>query len=232
VDAGNTMGPISPELALVDPELARRARALLPPAGTLEPVLADVGVAPPTPARPPRFRRETFVRAAAWLAVPSIALNIALLRTDSAAEPPSAATSALQPTTPTQSSSVETVRPVRQPRVSPKHSGVESARHARGLPPRVARRVLRWSATAHTAAYDVIVWRDHRRIADMWTTKPKVSVAAVACHGTTPLAAGKYLWFVYPLVHASPRRYGPLVKWGTLVVPTQPRCARRAGPAP
>jgi hypothetical protein len=227
VDAGDLTEPISPELALVDPELARRARALLPHPAWVEPVAP----ARSSRARLPRVRRETFVRVAAWLAVPSIALNVAFLRTDSAARPspvsapPRVVTVSIAPLAP------QTDARVRRRTVRPSQSGVASARHVeRHL--RVARKVLRWRATARAAAYDVILWRDHRRVADVWTTKPRVTVAAVACRGTTPLAAGRYLWFVYPLVHARPRRYGRLVKWGTLEVPARPRCARRARSAP
>ena len=228
------MEPISPELALVDPELARRARALLPVPATFDVPREDVVAAPqPRPSRL-RIRRDLLTRTAAWLAVPSIALNIAYLRTDSAAQPspvsapPRVVTVSIAPRAPHRAPRPET----RVRRGRPTHSGVASARHVKQPDLRVAQKVLRWRGAARATAYDVVLWRDHDRVADVWTTKPRVTVAAVACNGKTPLAAGRYLWFVYPLVHARPWRYGRLVKWGTLQVPAKLRCARRAVSAP
>jgi len=88
--------------------------------------------------------------------------------------------------------------------------------------------VLRWPATPRVVTYDVVVWLGHRRVADVWTSKPRVAVADLACHGSRPLASGRYLWFVYPLVDARLRRYGPLAKWGTFVVGARIRCLKEA----
>ena len=215
------MEPISPELALVDPEFAARARALLPePAAPV----VDVAPSPPPAGRGPRFHRA-FLRASAWLVIPSVALNIALLRTDGAAEPGPTLAATPRPTT-----AVTIALRALQPPSSkpPKLAGVESARHIRIAPPRVATRVLRWPASARSKAYDVVVWRGHRRVADVWTSKPKVTIAALACRGSRPLRAGRYLWFVYPLVDAHPRRYGHLAKWGRFAVAAGTRCRPRA----
>jgi hypothetical protein len=212
------MEPISPELALVDPELAARARALLPPVGL------DLAPAPAAPAPPPAPRhrswRDRLVRTAAWLAVPSIALNVALIRTDGTGGPTFAATPG-----PTMAVTIP-LRALQPPPSSkpPKLAGVESAQHIRIAPPRVATRVLRWPASARSKAYDVVVWRGRRRIADVWTSTPKVTIAALACRGSRPLEAGRYLWFVYPLVAANPRRYGPLAKWGRFAVASGTHC--------
>jgi hypothetical protein len=231
VDAAGLTEPISPELALVDPELARRARALLPQLSPVEPVAAPE----PLPrARRLGIRRDLLTRTAAWLAVPSIALNIAYIRTDSAtqpatvsAPPPRVVTVTIAPRAP---AAPRTATPRR---VRPSRSGVASARHAERQPHlRTASKVLRWPGAARATAYDVVLWRDHERVADVWTTKPRVTVAAVACNGKTPLAAGKYLWFVYPLVHARPRRYGRLAKWGTLRISAKLRCPHRGNTVP
>jgi hypothetical protein len=225
------MEPISPELALVDPELARRARALLPvPAAYGVPREDVVAASPPRPSRL-RIRRDLLTRTAAWLAVPSIALNIAYLRTDSAAQPapvsapPRVVTVSVAPRAP-KSAPPKTETRARQ-RARPSRSGVASARHVKRARVHVSTTVLRWPHAARATAYDVILWRDHDRVADVWTTRPRVTVTALACNGKTPLAGGKYLWFVYPLVHARPWRYGRLVKWGTLQVPAKLRCPRR-----
>jgi hypothetical protein len=234
------MEPISPELALVDPELARRARALLSVPAVLDAPREDVvAAAAPRPSRL-RIRRDLLTRTAAWLAVPSIALNIAYIRTDSAAQPaPVAAPSrvvtvTIAPRAP-KGAPPKTETRVRKPkptRTRPSRSGVASARHVKRASAHVAKTELRWPHTARATAYDVILWRDHDRVADVWTTKPRVTVTELACKGKTPLAAGKYLWFVYPLVHARPWRYGRLAKWGTVQVPAKLRCPRRAGSTP
>src|SRR5205823_5361875 len=89
-------------------------------------------------------------------------------------------------------------------------------------------RVLRWPASAKARRYDVVVWLGHRRIADVWSEKPEVTVAQLACQGSRPLASGRYLWFVYPLVDVQRRRYGDLAKWGTFVVDGKLRCPKEA----
>ena len=109
---------------------------------------------------------------------------------------------------------------------------VAPARKTPAAHPRVASATLRWHRVAKAAAYDVILWRGHRRVADLWTTKPELAVAAIACRATKPLAAGRYLWFVYPLVDASSRRYGRLAKWGEVEIPAHARCGPPATRAP
>jgi hypothetical protein len=219
--------PISPELVLVDPDLARRARALLPDLSSVElsPEPAAAAVAPAPRTTWLRARRDGLVRVAAWAAVPSIALNVALLRTDSAAEPVPAAVPSRVVTV--------TVAPM-APRTGPRH-GVAAARHESALPsrPKVAgpHGVLRWPERTSAVAYDVVVWRAHRRVADVWTSKPKIAVERLACGGARALASGRYLWFVYPLVEAKPQRYGPLAKWGTFAVGGHTRCPKHAKPA-
>jgi hypothetical protein len=226
--------PISPELVLVDPELAWRARALLP-----DPVRVDLAPAPAAPLPPPagrRPRRDRLIRAAAWLAVPSIALNVAVLRTDSVADPvpvsgppPRVVTVTVAPIAPGSQRQTETALP---------REGVASARHSRVLPARPTvtgpRGVIRWPARRSAVKYDVVVWRSHRRIADVWTAKPRIAVASLACRrsGKHALATGRYLWFVYPLVKSKPRRYGRLAKWGTFAVGARARCPQAAKTGP
>ena len=220
------MEPISPELVLVDPELAARARAVLPEPAAL---VGDVDPSPPPAGRAQRLERA-FLRVAAWLVIPSLALNVALLRADAVAESVPAPTSSVSSVAPTtiafpfpRLSHVPTHVP------KPKRAGVKSARHVRTVRPRAEKRVLRWRAHAKSKAYDVVVWRDHRRVADVWTTKPKIAIAALACRGSRPLAAGRYLWFVYPLVDSHPRRYGRLAKWGEFELSSRTRCRPLSG---
>jgi hypothetical protein len=223
------MEPISPELALVDPELARRARALLPVPAGFEVLRESVAAAPSPPPRRLRARRDVLTRVAAWLALPSIALNIAFLRTDSAAQPspvsaaPRVVTVTVAPVAPKSEARV-------RKRTRPRQSAVAAARHERRVRPGRAvarpRRVLRWPASRRAVTYDVVVWRGHRRIADVWTSKPNVTVDEVACRGPRKLRSGRYLWFVYPLVDRHPPRYGKLAKWGRFVVGARTRCPK------
>jgi hypothetical protein len=224
------MEPISPELALVDPDLARRARALLPVPVEPGPVVVERPQAPRRSA--PRLPRGLLVRGAAALALPSLILNVALLR-DRAA-PRSPAISAARPTvTPAPPPKrVRKASPTRERSSRP--AGVAAARHvkkARKAPsrPRATRRTLRWPAVPTTSSYDVIIWRNHTRVADIWTTKPALEVDTLACG--QGLAPGRYLWFVYPaLSRRGGARYGPLVKWGRVdVVKSRCRSEERKG---
>jgi hypothetical protein len=84
---------------------------------------------------------------------------------------------------------------------------------------------LSWRATARAGLYDLVLWRGHRRVADLWPTKSKVSVATVACGAGKRLAKGRYLWFVYPVVDRASRRYGALAGWGAVEIdPKAERC--------
>jgi len=200
-EAPPLMEPISPELCLVDPVLARRARELLPP--------LDDGLPPPSPAPAPAARHRRLSRVGGWVLAASLLLNVALLWPKSTAETP-----VLSPDpTPAPAPAPKAARsPAKRP--SPKRTGgvlaakAEARRTARPARPRVARgrRVLSWRATPRADLYDLVLWRRHRRVADLWPTKSKVSVATVACGAGKRLAKGRYLWFVYPVADRASRR--------------------------
>jgi hypothetical protein len=213
-EAPPVMEPISPELCLVDPVLARRARELLPP---LEDVAPE---APPAPAR--AAGRGRIARLGGWALAASLLLNVALLWPKSTAETP-----VLAPA-PTPNPAPKAARaPAKHPiakRPTPKRTGgvlgakAEAKGRVRPAKPRVARgrRVLSWRATPRADLYDLVLWRGHRRVADLWPTKSKVSVATVACGAGKRLARGRYLWFVYPVVDRVSHRYGALAGWGAV----------------
>jgi hypothetical protein len=205
------MEPISPELCLVDPVLARRARELLPP-------LEEVAREPVAPAEAPPRRHPRLMRAGGWVLAASLLLNVALLWPKSTAE-----TGPVLSPAPTAAQAPKAARsPTKRP--APKRIGgvlaakAETKRSTRPAEPRVMRkrRVLSWRATPRADLYDLVLWRGHRRIADLWPTKSKVSVATVACGAGKRLARGRYLWFVYPVVDRVSHRYGALAGWGAV----------------
>ena len=195
--SARSMEPISPELCLVDPVLAQRARELLPP-------LEEVASEPAAAAKAPR-RHRRLTRLGGWVLAASLLLNVALLWPKSTAE-----TAPVLSPAPTPAPAPKVVRsPAKRP--APKRMGgvlaakAEAKRTSRPARPRVARgrRVLRWRATPR---------------ADLWPTKSKVSVATVACGAGKRLAKGRYLWFVYPVVDRASRRYGALAGWGSVEI--------------
>jgi hypothetical protein len=208
-EAPPVMEPISPELCLVDPVLARRARELLPP--------LDDGLPPPSPAPAPAARHSRLRRVGGWALAASLLLNVALLWPKSTAETP-----VLSPA-PAPAPAPKAARsPTKRP--TPKRTGgvlaakAQAKRSTRPAKPRVIRkrRVLSWRATPHAGLYDLVLWRGHKRVADLWPTKSKVSVATVACGAGKRLAKGRYLWFVYPVVDRASHRYGALAGWGAV----------------
>jgi hypothetical protein len=209
-EAPPVMEPISPELCLVDPVLAQRARELLPP--PLADVAPEVPARAPAPARP--AGRGRLARLGGWALVASLLLNVALLWPKSTAETGPVVAPTLAP------------KSARSPakRPTPKRtSGVlaakaEAKRSTRPSKPRVVhkRRTLSWRATERADLYDLVLWRGHKRVADLWPTKSRISVASVACGAGKRLPKGRYLWFVYPVVDSVSHRYGALAGWGSV----------------
>jgi hypothetical protein len=80
---------------------------------------------------------------------------------------------------------------------------------------------LRWSAVAEATYYNVVLWRDGKRVLDLWPTLPRVPVPTTSANHESRLrlSPGRYLWFVYPGYGAKPaRQYGALAGSGVLVV--------------
>ena len=221
-----SMEPISPELCLVDPVLARRARELLPSLETGP----DDGFAVEAPLPAHSARRGRVTRLGGWVLAASLLLNVALLWPKSTAETPvlapapapaPKATKAARP--PAKHSTAK--HPVAK-RPKPKRTGgvlaakAEAKRRTRPAKPRLqrGRRVLSWRATPRADLYDLVLWRGHRRVADLWPTKAKVSIATVACGAGKRLAKGRYLWFAYPVLDRVSHRYGALAGWGAIEI--------------
>jgi hypothetical protein len=80
---------------------------------------------------------------------------------------------------------------------------------------------LKWKAVADATYYNLVLWRDGKRILDLWPTSPRVVVHGTSVnHGPRAgLSPGRYLWFEYPGFGAKPaRHYGALAGSGVLVV--------------
>jgi hypothetical protein len=230
--------PLSPELALVDPELAARARAALPELRLDE--AAPRRSEAPRP-QPPSRARGRLRAATVVVLVVSITLNVDLLterRSTAEAEAPAPSaitaaprtTKAAQRTTKTAAGGVKGAVEVRKTtattpaklRVRPRPRSTPAVSHA----------ALRWPKAHAAHTYDVVIWRGHRRVADVWTTRPQVDLRTLPCVERRPLATGgRYLWFVYPLLRSKPEaRFGPLIRWGVLDVPAGGlSCGRETG---
>ena len=198
--------PLSPELALVDPELAARAREALP-----DRLLADE--------RPRdeevRERRSyaTFARVAGLLALlASLTLNVNLL---AERRPNDQEQAAAGPNTGAVKAATAVRSHVRPTRTSPSPRKLEVTRSPRKVP---VTSPLRWRRSAGATGYDVVIWQGHRRVLDVWTTRPQVDLSALSCAQRRKLAKnGRYLWFVYPMFRSkAPTRFGALVHWGVL----------------
>jgi hypothetical protein len=201
--------PISPELCLVDPDLAARARLLLPLVAPLRPSSwlerpQQVAIAGGGSVGHSLFRVRS--RTELWrLAVPMAALSALigaglalgaseLLKTtrasgsQSVAARPSVPPAASVPRSPvaSPSSGLQHARAASAPtKTKPQDARAKSAEapaaagRAAAAPARVASMVLRWKAVPGATRYDVILWQGHARVLDLWPSTPHVVVPAV-----------------------------------------------------
>jgi hypothetical protein len=204
---------VSPELALVDPELAERARRSLPEPDTL--ARLERRVQPPTaPARWRTAIRSSRIPRNAVLVLlgASLLLNFDLLMEGGTGEQ--------APDRPAKQAAVE--KPARRYGVSaaqrrlvkPQTRRRGKARVRKAAKPRAA--MLRWPQARSAIEYDLVIWRGHERVLDVWRQEPQLDLASLPCADARKLHAGvRYLWFAYPLLRRSgPQRFGPLLKWG------------------
>jgi len=217
------MTQISPELALIDPELAAAARALLSePADCLASRHRErghlqglrEGAAPPAPSRravevttlrdPQRGLRRA-VTVGMWVVLAGMMASPLL-----AFLPPKGA--------PHMADEVP----------SPLPPPAAHGRRAVSAGP-----TLQWQAVPRASVYNLILVRGAQRF-DMWPTKPNVRFAHPALPGAPPDMT--YAWFVYPGFMLSPGkvRYGAVVAHGLIAVrpgvldaetPSVPCCA-------
>jgi hypothetical protein len=206
---------VSPELALVDPELAARARRSLPEPDCLSRFDRPAPVPPPerrfrSAIRSPRLARNALV----LVVCASVVLNVDLL-VEGGAPPPASdrptERAAVEKTTPRYGVSAAQRRLVK-PQPHPSHRGTVRSRKA--VEPSSA--TLRWPEAPSAIEYDLVIWRGHDRVLDVWRRKPELDLADLPCADARKLRPGaRYLWFAYPLIRRTgPHRFGPLLKWG------------------
>jgi hypothetical protein len=221
--------PISPELCLVDPDLAARARLFLPrPSSRWLERPQQVAIAGGGSVGHSLFRVRS--RTELWrLAVPMAALSALigaglalgaseLLKTTRASESQSIATrpsespAARVARSPvgSASSGLQHARAVSAPAKTKPHDARAKSTEAPAVagrtaaaPARVASLVLRWKAVPGATRYDVILWQGHARVLDLWPTTTHVAVPTVWTYKGKVFhrtAGAKYLWFVYAVL--------------------------------
>jgi hypothetical protein len=181
--------PLSPELVLVDPELA----AVLRPVARAGPSFAE----PPRVAAPSTSERASPVRRRTIGALAGLVALLALQETTATEhvnEPVPVISRALPPIPPGRTDAA--------PRPLP---------HAARPPHRRPPPVIAWRAVRGAAYYDLVLWREGRRVRDLWPRTPQLALVS--------LAPGRYLWFAYPgFGPRSAGRFGPLAGSGSVVV--------------
>jgi hypothetical protein len=238
---------ISPELVLVDPELAPLARLQLPEPGAF---WASPSRSPDTPVPlvavtqqdTPDGHKRAVRKPLLLLVAASLTLNAAFVRhAQSSVSRPS-----LSPHAPSLKSEGGSRRqfearadrgyvgaalrtqPARDSRRSQETSRtigrVAPTKHPVGALAAAGLRerpILRWKTVGGATYYDLVLWRHGTRVLDLWPTPPRAALPwNWRYRGVRHrLRAGSYRWFVYPgFGTKSSRRYGALAGRGVLAV--------------
>ena len=80
---------------------------------------------------------------------------------------------------------------------------------------------ISWHPVAGASYYNLVLWRGHRRILDLWPTSTRVLLpGAWDYHGVRgSVSPGRYLWFAYPGFGAkTSAHYGTPAQHGVLIV--------------
>jgi hypothetical protein len=111
-------------------------------------------------------------------------------------------------------------RRLKQPVLPAKPAGERPVSPVHAAGGRALRR-LQWNAVAGATYYNLVLWRDGKRVLDLWPTSPRVVVPTTSVNHRplARLSPGRYLWFAYPGFGAKPaQKYGALAGTGVLVV--------------
>ena len=207
------LDPISPELALVDPELARAARALLPdvpleaahaaiPAAVVERL--DTGLAPL-----PRGRLGRLLSVAGLIALGALlTLGVGAVPTRQQAQPVAGAAPAQATPTPT---------PV-QKAAKP---ATPAALHA----PALAGQTFVWVAAPGASGYEFQLFRSGERIFRTRVVKPRLVLPGRWRQDGRPysLVPGDYRWYVWPVSSQTKRQSAVATVQAKLAIGGQPR---------
>jgi hypothetical protein len=228
----------SPELALVDPELAERARARLPNPGESEALARIASQLQRQPAAERALEPEAESgwaprRASRRWAVP-LAVGASLvavflltdLRVEFGRTPAAADTSALEepePTdpTPTAPAAQEPTGPastttVETPAPGPAPSRPRTRTRVRQKPQRFA-----WAPTANAGGYHIELFRGQVKVFATDTERPAVTVPVrwTFASRSRTLSAGEYRWYVWPVIGG--RQAGRAIVQARLTVPAR-----------
>lgn len=214
---------VSPELALVDPELAAWARARLPDSIDVRAAVAlrRLTAAPGESVVAATGRGRVDRRRAAALAGVAVALAATLILADvhvevgkngaSADRPPAAAGASPAP---------PDDLPTTTPALAPPSSAPEAQSHPKGKRTEPRPRQLAWAPAPGAEGYAVELYRGNARIFVAETRQPMVVVpASWRLDGVSrSLVPGELRWYVWPLVDG--RRATRAIVQATLEIPS------------
>jgi hypothetical protein len=200
--------PCSPELALVDPDLAHRLRDQLPgpgrfrPASCLEPPVAlPVVAAGAAPAAPVGSARSVRPRQAAPLLLGSLLLVLVAVLAA-----PSVRVLVAEPrprTVPAEPSRPASARSEPRPdgRPAAEVTSENTTRGEAGTAPKTVRQVYTWAEHKGAVAYEVHVYAGSRRVLRRRTTTARFVLESPWRSGRRVhhLERGRYMWYVWPV---------------------------------
>ena len=203
------LSEISPELVLVDPELRARLLSQLtsfdlpdvlrerPTIVIAQSAVSSESVAPPkTRERAHSERRRALL---VTLVAASVTINALFIYSKWNDDVRTAA-----------------VPPVARADSSPASSSLSTTTTHLAVAPTIF-----WHPVAGATYYNLVLWRGHRRILDLWPTSTRVFLpGAWVYHGVRgSVSPGRYLWFAYPgFGPKTPAHYGTPVQHGVLIV--------------
>lgn len=222
-----SISEISPELVLVDPELRALALAQLPEIVPWTPPrqpVAAPAVAPPRRTADARWSSRLGGVALRAIFVASITANaLFVVGLHDGGPAPLSDGRVVHPHATLAASAVRAQQREHDPivRSVSSTSPTRVAAGAVSVATRLDRPRLHWVRVAGASYYNVVLWRGHRRVLDLWPTATHVLLPRTWRRGEIrgALVPGRYVWFVYPGIGPKPAaHYGTSVQRGVLIV--------------